>query len=47
MDDLFPANAETDTYAKTVATPWALAIDAAKRLAREAWLNPWPRWSQY
>jgi tetratricopeptide (TPR) repeat protein len=32
LDDLFPADAATDGYARTVATTWALAIAAANQL---------------
>jgi hypothetical protein len=32
LEELFPADADADGYAKTVATTWALAIDAADQL---------------
>ena len=43
LEELFPAEAEADGYAKTVATTWTLAIEAANQLTPVGLAEPMAR----
>ncbi|RKT79220.1 tetratricopeptide (TPR) repeat protein [Terracoccus luteus] len=40
LEELFPADADADGYAKTVATTWALAVEAADRMEPRGLASP-------
>jgi tetratricopeptide (TPR) repeat protein len=45
LEELFPADAAADGYAKTVATTWTLAIEAANRLEPAGFASPLARFA--